>query len=100
MKKSDMTGASPPSMWKSCRSALPPIRLSTARKDYQGVNIMKSGGNAGAGVQVKIRGGNLCDNEPLTSSMVFRRHQLGEPAGHSGDGGAERLVRRQPSMVR
>ena len=66
MKKSDMTGAisSVDVDDLSKRSTTNPAEALQGK--IAGVNIMKSGGNAGAGVQVKIRGvKTFGDNEPL-----------------------------------
>ncbi|WP_373843326.1 TonB-dependent receptor plug domain-containing protein, partial [Bacteroides heparinolyticus] len=66
MKKSDMTGAisSVDVEELSKRTTTNPAEALQGK--IAGVNIMKSGGNAGAGVQVKIRGvKTFGDNEPL-----------------------------------
>lgn len=66
MKKSDMTGAissvkSEDLMKRATTSATEALQGKVA-----GVSILKSGGNAGAGVSVKIRGiKTMGDNEPL-----------------------------------
>lgn len=66
MKKSDMTGA----ISSVDVGELTKRSTSNAAEALQGkisgVNIQKAGGNAGAGVQVKIRGvGTMGDNNPL-----------------------------------
>ena len=66
MKKSDMTGAisSVDVEELSKRTTTNPAEALQGK--IAGVNIMKAGGNAGAGVQVKIRGvKTFGDNEPL-----------------------------------
>lgn len=66
MKKSDMTGAisSVDVEELSKRTTTNPAEALQGK--IAGVNIMKAGGNAGAGVQVKIRGvKTFKDNEPL-----------------------------------
>lgn len=66
LKKSDMTGAisSVNVEELSKRSTTNPAEALQGK--IAGVNIMKSGGNAGAGVQVKIRGvKTFGDNQPL-----------------------------------
>ena len=66
MKKSDMTGAisSINGADLAKRSTTNPAEALQGK--IAGVNIMKSGGNAGAGVSVKIRGvKTFGDNEPL-----------------------------------
>ena len=66
MKKSDMTGAisSINGSELAKRSTTNPAEALQGK--IAGVNIMKSGGNAGAGVSVKIRGvKTFGDNEPL-----------------------------------
>lgn len=66
MKKSDMTGAisSVDVEELSKRTTTNPAEALQGK--IAGVNIMKSGGNAGAGVQVKIRGvKTFGNNEPL-----------------------------------
>ena len=66
MKRSDMTGAisSVDVEELSKRTTTNPAEALQGK--IAGVNIMKSGGNAGAGVQVKIRGvKTFGDNEPL-----------------------------------
>jgi TonB-linked SusC/RagA family outer membrane protein len=66
LKKSDMTGAisSVDVEELTKRSTTNPAEALQGK--ISGVNIMKSGGNAGAGVQVKIRGvKSFGDNQPL-----------------------------------
>lgn len=66
MKKSDMTGAisSVDADELAKRTTTSPAEALQGK--IAGVNIMKSGGNAGAGVSVKIRGvKSFGDNEPL-----------------------------------
>ncbi|MDO4497164.1 MAG: TonB-dependent receptor [Bacteroidales bacterium] len=66
MKKSDMTGAiSSVDVGELTKRATTNAAEALQGK-ISGVNIQKSGGNAGAGVQVKIRGvGTMGDNNPL-----------------------------------
>ena len=62
MKKSDMTGA----ISSVDVDELTKRTTTNLQGEIAGVNIMKSGGNAGAGVSVKIRGvKSFGDNEPL-----------------------------------
>lgn len=66
MKKSDMTGAisSVDADELAKRTTTSPAEALQGK--IAGVNIMKSGGNAGAGISVKIRGvKSFGDNEPL-----------------------------------
>lgn len=72
MKKSDMTGAISSVDVDALASRATTNPAEALQGKVAGVNILKSGGNAGAGVQVKIRGiksvGNLDSgnlNEPL-----------------------------------
>lgn len=72
MKKSDMTGAISSVSGESLASRATTNPVEALQGKVAGVNILKSGGNAGAGVRVKIRGiksvGNLESvdvNEPL-----------------------------------
>lgn len=72
MKKSDMTGAIASVDVEALASRATTNPAEALQGKVAGVNILKSGGNAGAGVQVKIRGiksvGNLDSgniNEPL-----------------------------------
>lgn len=66
MKKSDMTGAISSVSGKDLAKRATTNPAEALQGKIAGVNIMKSGGNAGAGVSVKIRGvKTFGDNEPL-----------------------------------
>lgn len=66
MKKSDMTGAISSVDVEELTKRATTNPAEALQGKIAGVNIMKSGGNAGAGVSVKIRGvKSFGDNEPL-----------------------------------
>ncbi|MCF2708482.1 SusC/RagA family TonB-linked outer membrane protein [Bacteroides pyogenes] len=66
MKKSDMTGAISSVDVEELAKRATTNPAEALQGKIAGVNIMKSGGNAGAGVRVKIRGvKTFGDNEPL-----------------------------------
>ena len=66
MKKSDMTGAISSVDVDELAKRTTTNPAEALQGKIAGVNIMKSGGNAGAGVSVKIRGvKSFGDNEPL-----------------------------------
>lgn len=66
MKKSDMTGAISSVDVDELTKRTTTNPAEALQGKIAGVNIMKSGGNAGAGVSVKIRGvKSFGDNEPL-----------------------------------
>ena len=66
MKKSDMTGAISSVSGKDLAKRATTNPAEALQGKIAGVNIMKSGGNAGAGVSVKIRGvKTFGNNEPL-----------------------------------
>lgn len=66
MKKSDMTGAISSVDVEELTKRTTTNPAEALQGKIAGVNIMKSGGNAGAGVQVKIRGvKSFGDNQPL-----------------------------------
>lgn len=66
MKKSDMTGAISSVDTEELVKRATTNPAEALQGKIAGVNIMKSGGNAGAGVSVKIRGvKSFGDNEPL-----------------------------------
>lgn len=66
MKKSDMTGAISSVDVEELTKRATTNPAEALQGKIAGVNIMKSGGNAGAGVAVKIRGvKSFGDNEPL-----------------------------------
>lgn len=66
MKKSDMTGAISSVNTKELTQRTTTNPAEALQGKIAGVNIMKSGGNAGAGVSVKIRGvKSFGDTEPL-----------------------------------
>lgn len=66
MKKSDMTGAISSVNVEELSKRTTTNPAEALQGKIAGVNIMKAGGNAGAGVQVKIRGvKTFGDNEPL-----------------------------------
>ncbi len=66
MKKSDMTGAISSVNGSDLAKRTTTNPAEALQGKIAGVNIMKSGGNAGAGVSVKIRGvKTFGDNEPL-----------------------------------
>ena len=66
MKKSDMTGALSSVEGKELAKKATTNPAEALQGRIAGVNIMKSGGNAGAGVQIKIRGvKTFGDNTPL-----------------------------------
>lgn len=66
MKKSDMTGAISSVSGKDLAKRATTNPAEALQGKIAGVNIQKSGGNAGAGVSVKIRGvKTFGDNEPL-----------------------------------
>lgn len=66
MKKSDMTGAISSVDVDDLTKRTTTNPAEALQGKIAGVNIMKSGGNAGAGVQVKIRGvKSFGDNQPL-----------------------------------
>ncbi|MDD2284035.1 MAG: TonB-dependent receptor [Paludibacter sp.] len=66
MKKSDMTGAISSVNVEELARRTTTNPAEALQGKIAGVNIMKSGGNAGAGVQVKIRGvKTFGDNQPL-----------------------------------
>lgn len=66
MKKSDMTGAISSVDVEELAKRTTTNPAEALQGKIAGVNIMKSGGNAGAGVRVKIRGvKTFGDNEPL-----------------------------------
>ncbi|MBQ8888597.1 MAG: TonB-dependent receptor [Bacteroidaceae bacterium] len=66
MKKSDMTGAISSVDVEELTKRTTTNPAEALQGKIAGVNIMKSGGNAGAGVQIKIRGvKSFGDNQPL-----------------------------------
>ena len=66
MKKSDMTGAISSVDMEELVKRTTTNPAEALQGKIAGVNIMKSGGNAGAGVQIKIRGvKSFGDNQPL-----------------------------------
>ena len=66
MKKSDMTGAISSVNGDDLAKRTTTNPAEALQGKIAGVNIMKAGGNAGAGIQVKIRGvKTFGDNEPL-----------------------------------
>ena len=66
MKKSDMTGAISSVDVDDLVKRTTTNPAEALQGKIAGVNIMKAGGNAGAGVQVKIRGvKTFGDNQPL-----------------------------------
>ena len=66
MKKSDMTGAITSVDTEELTKRTTTSPAEALQGKVAGVNIMKTGGNAGAGVSVKIRGvKSFGDNEPL-----------------------------------
>ena len=66
MKKSDMTGAISSVDIEELTKRTTTNPAEALQGKIAGVNIMKSGGNAGAGVQIKIRGvKSFGDNQPL-----------------------------------
>lgn len=66
MKKSDMTGAITSVNTEDLAKRTTTSPAEALQGKVAGVNIMKTGGNAGAGVSVKIRGvKSFGDNEPL-----------------------------------
>lgn len=66
MKKSDMTGAISSVDVEDLTKRTTTNPAEALQGKIAGVNIMKSGGNAGAGVQIKIRGvKSFGDNQPL-----------------------------------
>lgn len=66
MKKSDMTGAISTVTGEDLAKRATTNAAEALQGKVAGVNIMKSGGNAGAGISVKIRGvKTFGDNEPL-----------------------------------
>lgn len=66
MKKSDMTGALSSVEGKELAKKATTNPAEALQGRIAGVNIMKAGGNAGAGVQIKIRGvKTFGDNTPL-----------------------------------
>ena len=66
MKRSDMTGALSSVDTKEMAKRTTTNPAEALQGKVAGVNILKSGGNAGAGVSVKIRGiKTFGDNEPL-----------------------------------
>jgi TonB-linked SusC/RagA family outer membrane protein len=66
LKRSDMTGAISSVDMKELTKRTTTNAAEALQGKIAGVSIMKSGGNAGAGVQVKIRGvKTFGDNEPL-----------------------------------
>lgn len=66
MKKSDMTGAISSVNVEELSKRTTTNPAEALQGKVPGVNIMKSGGNAGAGIQVKIRGvKTFGNNEPL-----------------------------------
>lgn len=66
MKKSDMTGAISSVNGEDLAKRTTTNPAEALQGKIAGVNIMKAGGNAGAGIQVKIRGvKTFGDNEPL-----------------------------------
>lgn len=66
MKKSDMTGAISSVNGDDLAKRTTTNPAEALQGKIAGVNVMKAGGNAGAGIQVKIRGvKTFGDNEPL-----------------------------------
>lgn len=66
MKKSDMTGAISSVSGEDLAKRTTTNPAEALQGKIAGVNVMKAGGNAGAGIQVKIRGvKTFGDNEPL-----------------------------------
>ncbi len=66
MKKSDMTGAISSVSGDDLAKRTTTNPAEALQGKIAGVNVMKAGGNAGAGIQVKIRGvKTFGDNEPL-----------------------------------
>lgn len=66
MKKSDMTGAISSVKGDDLAKRTTTNPAEALQGKIAGVNVMKAGGNAGAGIQVKIRGvKTFGDNEPL-----------------------------------
>ena len=66
MKRSDMTGALSSVNTKEMAKRTTTNPAEALQGKVAGVNILRSGGNAGAGVSIKIRGiKTFGDNEPL-----------------------------------